>query len=283
MEQTDQRAALAKLPFLSGLPEATLAHICEVIEAVAEPASVPEGKELLQEGYLGFATGYILLDGTVRIDREGKEPVDLSGPELLGEMSQFLQDDTRSATVRALTDTNLLKFSWDDLYDRAKELLSEEENKGLSRAIEQVVWKRYGLADVMKLAMLKDIEDDVKIRVCLPFPWISKPMKLANNEALFEVGTRCKSQGFLLTSGTISIIWPGGEQKEVSAPNIIGVMPNHKPDRLWSASARASGDAKLLAFSWIEYDKKLRQRLSNSELTQFFESLKKNGKRHFWH
>jgi len=283
MEQTQHLETLAKLSLMGDLPEETVQNICALIDDISESSTVAEGDQLLQEGYLGFATGYVLLDGQVRVERDGKEPVDLTGPELLGEMSQFIHDDTRTATVRALSEVNVLKFSWDELYESAKERLSETENTALLNAIEQVVWQRYGLSAVMDLAMLKNVDDSLKVRVCLPFPWISKPTKLANNEVLFEAGSKCKSQGFLLIKGTVSLIWHTGDQKDISAPNIIGIMPNHKADRLWSASARANGDAQVLTFSWIEYDKKLRERLSNNELKLFFESLKLNAKRHFWH
>ena len=69
----------------------------------------------------------------------------------------------------------------------------------------------------------------------------------------------------------------------VSAPNIIGIMPNNKPVRLWSASARASDEADLLAFSWIEYGEALHGLLYREEMKQFFDSMKQNAKRHFWH
>ena len=283
MATNEHREKLLGLPLLKGLPEDAKGRICAVIEGVSEETTSASGEDLLQAGHLAFASGYILLEGTVLIEREGRESIELEAPRLLGEMSQFIQDDSRTATVRAETDASFLKFSWDDLYARAEKELSKEENAAFVQAIEKVVWERYDLQGLMDLAMLGELSDELKMRVCLPFPWISKQVKLANNEPLFTVGARCKGQGFLLTKGKISLIWQEAEEKIVAAPNIIGIMPNNKPDRIWSASARANGDAELLAFSWIEYNGKLEERLTSHEAKQFFESLKKNGKRHFWH
>ena len=283
MATTGHREKLSSLPFLRGLPDATKEKISAIIESISEETTASAGEELIQEGHLAFASGYILLDGTVSIEREGLDSIELSAPRLFGEMSQFIQDDSRTATIRAATDASFLKFSWDDLYARAGKELSKEENAAFARAIEKVVWDRYDLQGLMNLSMLHDLSDEVKVRVCLPFPWISKPMRLEHDESLFTAGARCKSQGFLLIRGNIALGWVGAEEKVVSAPNIIGIMPNNKPERTWSASARADGDAELLAFSWIEYGAKLEERLSNSEMRQFFDSLKKNAKRHFWH
>lgn len=283
MDTTEHREKLSGLPFLQNMPDGAKEKICAVIESVSEETTASSGEELLQEGHLAFASGYILLQGTVSVEREGLDAIELSAPRLLGEMSQFIQDDARVATIRATTDASFLRFSWDDLYENAGKALSKEENAALIQAIERIVWDRYDLQDILGLAMLSDLSDELKVRVCLPLPWIGKRVKLENNKSLFKAAARCKAQGFILTSGKISLIWQGADERVVAAPNIIGVMPNNKPDRIWSASAIANGDAELLAFSWIEYSDKLRERLTNQELTQFFESLKNNAKRHFWH
>ena len=283
MATTEHREKLSALPFLQGLPDATKERICAVIADISEKTTVSAGEGLVQEGHLAFASGYILLDGTVSVEREGLDSIELTAPRLFGEMSQFIRDDSRTATIRATSDASFLKFSWDDFYEGVGKDLSKEENAALVQAIEKVVWDRYELQDILNLAMLRDLSDSLKVRVCLPFPWISKQVKLEHNESLFKAAARCKSQGFILTQGNISLNWYGAEEKVVSAPNIIGIMPNNKPDRVWSASARADGDAEVLAFSWIEYGEKLKERLTKNELIQFFESLKNNAKRHFWH
>ena len=69
----------------------------------------------------------------------------------------------------------------------------------------------------------------------------------------------------------------------VSSPDIIGIMPNNKPERLWSASARAGDEADLLAFSWLDYGEAFQALITREEMKQLFESMKNNAKRHFWH
>lgn len=283
LERLEDQRILAKLPFLRRLPDATQERICILLEEISKKTTLAEGEKLLREGHLAFASGYILLEGTIQIEREGLDPIELDAPVMLGEISRFSQDDVRTATVHATSDGRLLRFSWDDLYEGAEQGLSKENNEAFRRAIERVVWKRQDLHDIPKLAIFSDLDEELRVRVCMPLPWISKRMKLSDGEALFDAGACCRSRGFLLTEGSVSLTWEKEETRVVSAPDIIGIMPNYKPERLWSASARASGEVDLLAFSWFEYGEALQGLLSREEMKLFFESMKYNAKRHFWY
>lgn len=283
MAINEDRDKLLALPLLSGFPEESKGRICDVIEGVSEETSASTGDDLLREGHLAFASGYILLDGAVHVEREGFDAVELDAPKLLGEMSQFIHDDSRIATVKIARDARFLKFSWDDLYKSAEKELSKEENAALLHAIEKVVWERYEIPEILNLSLLQGLSDELKMRICLPFPWIGKRKHLANDEELFKAGVNCKNEGFLLLQGKITLDWPGADQRVVVAPNILGIMPNPKSDRVWTASARGNGGAEILAFSWVDYGKRLDERLSNKEMQLFFDSIKNNGKKHFWH
>ncbi len=282
MATNEFREKLLALPLLSGFPEETKARICTVIEGVSEETVAAAGEDLLHEGHLALASGYILLEGAVHVEREGFETVELEAPRLLGEMSQFIHDDSRVATVKIARDARFLKFSWDDLYKSADGKLSKKEKAAFVHAIEKIVWERYEIPEILNLAMLEELSDDLKVRICLPFPWIGKRRHIANDESLFKADENCKGQGFLLLKGKITLNWPGGEERFVVAPNILGIMPNNKPDRVWSASARGNGEAEILAFKWPDYGERLEERLSGNEMKLFFDALKKNGKRHFW-
>ena len=282
MAQTEDQKILGNLSLVTGMPEEAKARVCALLESISQKSSVGQDEQLLQQDHLGFASGYIVLEGGVKVDRRGMESLELTAPLLLGEMSQFLDDDSRNASVRTTGPVSVLKFSWDDLYERATQELSKEENAGLIDAIEKLVWDRHELQGIADLPLFKDLSDELKMRSCISFPWIGKRVTIPNNEALFEVGSRCKSRGFLLLKGEVAIIWKSGEERTISAPNIIGIMPNHKPERIWSASARAKDEVELMTFSWIEYDKRVRAKLSPDELKAFFSSLQNNAKKHFW-
>lgn len=283
LERTEDRQILARLPFLRKLSDTTQERVRVLLDDISEKTTVAEGETLLQEGSLVFASGYILLKGTIQIEREGLALIELDAPIVLGEISRFSQDDLRTATVRATSNGRLLRFSWDDLYEHAEKELSEENNKAFLRAIERVVWERQDLHDIPRLAIFSDLDEELKVRACFPLPWISKRMILSSGDALFDAGARCRSQGFLLTKGSVELTWGREEMRVVSSPNIIGIMPNNKPERLWSASARAGDEADLLAFSWLDYGEALRELLSREDMKRLFESMKNNAKRHFWH
>lgn len=283
LKRIEDRQILARLPLLRRLPDTTQERVCVLLDDISKKTTIAEGEKLLREGHLVFASGYILLEGSIQIERAGLAPIELDAPIMLGEVSRFSQDDVRTATVHATSDGILLRFSWDDLYERAEEELSEENNKAFLHAIEGVVWKRQDLHDIPKLPIFSDLDEELKVRACMPLPWIGKRMKLSNGDALFNAGARCRSRGFLLTKGSVSLSWKEAQTRVVSAPNIIGIMPNEKPERVWSASAHSSDESDLLAFSWIEYGEALQGLLSREEMEQFFESMKNNAKRHFWH
>ena len=283
LERTEDLQILARLPFLRRLPDTTQERVCVLLDEISKKTTVAEGKKVLREGHLVFSSGYILLEGTIQIERKGLALIELDAPIVLGEISRFSQDDLRTATVRATSDGRLLRFSWDDLYERAQKELTEENNEAFLHAIERVVWERQDLHDIPNLAIFNDLDEELKARVCFPLPWISKQMILTNGEALFDAGARCRSRGFLLTKGNVELIWGKEVMRVVSSPDIIGIMPNNKPERLWSASARAGDEADLLAFSWFDYGEALRGLLSREEMKQLFESMKHNAKRHFWH
>ena len=78
MATNEHREKLSGLPLLKGLPEDAKARICAVIEGVSEETTAASGEDLLQEGHLAFASGYILLEGTVLVERQGREPIDRS-------------------------------------------------------------------------------------------------------------------------------------------------------------------------------------------------------------
>jgi signal transduction histidine kinase len=103
---------LRRLPLFASLSEEDLDRLYEMAETV----SVASGEVLLREGDPGDAV-YVVLDGAFEVTkRSGQQEVALAScrkqGEVLGEMS-LLRDIPRNATVRASTDSRLLKISQD--------------------------------------------------------------------------------------------------------------------------------------------------------------------------
>jgi len=105
---------LRKLPLFAGLPESDLDWLNEN----AEPVSIRAGDLLIEEGTPGDAM-YIILDGEFQVTkRSGPQEIALDVREpgvVIGEMS-LLDNTPRSASVRALSDSHVLKIHHDTFH-----------------------------------------------------------------------------------------------------------------------------------------------------------------------
>lgn len=99
--------------------------------AGAVQVSAP-GESLLDEK---VNDGIILLDGGVRIENTGKDPVTVDAPNLLGEMKQFMPDGTRTGTVIAHSECIVLRFMWHDFVQLSFRYLNKTEQAALKEAI----------------------------------------------------------------------------------------------------------------------------------------------------
>jgi signal transduction histidine kinase len=100
---------LRRLPVFSGLTEEDLDKLYEMAETV----SVEAGHVLMEEGTMGDSL-YVVLDGIFEVSkRSGQQEVVIASckpGEVIGEIS-LIEQIPRSATVRALTPSRLLKIS----------------------------------------------------------------------------------------------------------------------------------------------------------------------------
>lgn len=274
---------ISRMSLLARMPDPLKEKVANIFIDISERAEAAAGKDIVQEGYLGFGSGYILLSGVVEIQSGTADPVRLKGPTVLGEMAQFFDDDTRTATIRAEDPIEYLRFSWDDLYEKAGETLNPDELLRLRESVELVIWKRFKMQPISQLQLFTDLDEDLKVRVSLPFPWISKRALFKPGEVIFKEGSACDGRGYLLTRGEIQLSQSAGGETLVRAPNILGIMPTDKPDRVWTATAQAGSDVEVLEFSWDRYNKLLHERLSAGEVDQLAKSMKNFARSHFWH
>jgi CRP-like cAMP-binding protein len=74
----------------------------------AQPKTVPAGKTIMREGDAGDRF-CVVLDGCVRVTRNGRKVVDLGAGKGFGELA-LLTNAPRTATVTAVDDTELVSF-----------------------------------------------------------------------------------------------------------------------------------------------------------------------------
>ena len=89
-------AELHAIALFDGLTDGELVRVADWLE----PIDVPGGWFLLNQG--SYPEGFfVVLDGTVRVEREGEEVATIGAGDFFGEIA-LLEDDRRTATVTSV-------------------------------------------------------------------------------------------------------------------------------------------------------------------------------------
>lgn len=107
---------LKSIDLFSQIPGEDLTQVA----LIATEESREQNDEIFAEGEAGDAL-YLVIDGRVRVHKADRVIAELGERECFGEMA-ILDAAPRSATVTALSDTNLLKLARDDF----QEILGEK-------------------------------------------------------------------------------------------------------------------------------------------------------------
>ena len=100
--QDQKLEMLAKVPLLSGLSATDLARVGRICDEI----DLPAGKTVIRQG--GFASEfYIILEGTVAVEKDGKQLGTLGPGEFFGELA-MLANIPRTATGTCVTDCRFL-------------------------------------------------------------------------------------------------------------------------------------------------------------------------------
>jgi CRP-like cAMP-binding protein len=99
----DQKVELlARVPLLSGLSRKDLEQVARICDEV----DLPDGRVLMRQGGSGDEF-FVILAGTVRIERDGVVRRELGAGDFLGELA-LLADIPRTATATCVGDCRLL-------------------------------------------------------------------------------------------------------------------------------------------------------------------------------
>jgi len=107
---------LKSIDLFSQIPGEDLAQVA----LISTEETREQGEEIFAEGEAGDAL-YMVLEGKVRVHKLDRVIAELAERECFGEMA-ILDAAPRSATVTAVSDTNLLKISREDF----EEIMSEK-------------------------------------------------------------------------------------------------------------------------------------------------------------
>lgn len=140
MDTYDSNALLGSLPFMLEMPESLRQQVNRILLDVAEVAQIEEGSVLFDEGDTENSDGYVLLSGSVEVSKSYASGSQAFAPALLGEVKQFNPRAERTASVRALEDLEVLRFTWDRFNEEARARLDEDEREVLRKALLDYAW-----------------------------------------------------------------------------------------------------------------------------------------------
>jgi voltage-gated potassium channel len=109
-------ATIASIPLFAGLPPEQLDRIAGWLE----PIDVPAEWHLLNQG--SYPDGFfVVLEGTVRIERNGDPVAELGPGEFFGEIA-LLEDNKRTATVATATRVRAAVMDQADFFEMTAEI-----------------------------------------------------------------------------------------------------------------------------------------------------------------
>jgi CRP-like cAMP-binding protein len=120
-------------------------RVAEVFCAASTQEQIPAGTQLFAEGDEVSNDGYVLLKGTVTVERSSGFRKQVHPPELLGEMKQFEFEGPaeRAATATAAEDVEVLHFNWDTFYERLKGRIYGREKDVFNDALQRYAWMHF--------------------------------------------------------------------------------------------------------------------------------------------
>jgi CRP-like cAMP-binding protein len=136
---------IAGLAFMLDLPEEFVRRLVALFQEVGEYHQIPEGTVLFAEDDSGSEAGYVLVSGSVRVERGDEFRQKVAAPALLGEMRQFHIEgrECRSATVRATGDIEVFRFEWPSFYAGLTGIADEGELEMVRESIKRTAWMHY--------------------------------------------------------------------------------------------------------------------------------------------
>jgi len=136
--QTNLPAFLKKVPFFSEVSKTSLSKLCAHIEQ----QGFYKNDSIVHKGDVGDAM-YVILEGAVKVHENQHEFGQLGQGDCFGEYA-LIDNDTRSASVTAIKETQVAKIEREHFLDLMK------NDKGFSQGILSVMIKRHRELDAIQ-------------------------------------------------------------------------------------------------------------------------------------
>lgn len=143
VDTNEAREVVLTLPILSTLRPTPAEQVVELLMNISTLEDIPHDTTLFTKGDESIADGIILLKGEVSVLKDGFPEIVAAAPELLGEMGRLNPTGQRTATVIAMTDLSVLRFTWAAFTREAAKTMSETELDKVSSALQEYAWQHF--------------------------------------------------------------------------------------------------------------------------------------------
>ena len=143
MGPADIHEAILRVPIVAEFAHPVRETLSTLLQEISEARRLRKGHRMTREGSRGRNRGFILLSGSVRIQKSDVPDSKARAPELLGEVMQFNPKRMRIATVIAHEDCLVLRFMWDDFWDAVVRYFNAEEQATVRGQLERRAWEHF--------------------------------------------------------------------------------------------------------------------------------------------
>ncbi len=139
-----QYKEILELPLISDLSEEVRVKVCRPLSTLSDMVQLKEIDTLFNQGSPCASTGYLLVDGKLKLLRKALQEVILTAPNIVGIFPNKSEKGTEwSATVMASGEATVLKFSWDDYTDQIVKVLGRAEQKDFVASMKKNAKKHF--------------------------------------------------------------------------------------------------------------------------------------------
>ena len=143
MDMDEVRIKIRDLRIMKGLDDPLVEKLTDLLQSISAPRVVPAGGVFIHEREHVDNKGYILLQGAVLVRKTGFPDITCKAPELIGEIMQFNPAGVRTATCAGAVESIVLRFMWDEFWQKAEQILSADELAKLKEKLETQAWEHF--------------------------------------------------------------------------------------------------------------------------------------------
>ena len=141
MRLDDLRNQIGSLDVVRGIPSEMRPRVVLLFLGIGSEQHRKEGEVLFERGASNDGSAYILLRGSLEVEKPDAPPIGVDAPHLIGELAQLDKKQQRGATVTVTSESVLLHFTWANFASAARSVLTPNEAQAVHESLEKLAWE----------------------------------------------------------------------------------------------------------------------------------------------